>query len=80
MIRYSNATVLSEKGWLNKASFDVIDGRFETFYACDNTRSPSIPDRQVDLEGKYVLPGIIDIHLSGVLPQDPVCIFHLKMR
>ena len=62
MIRYSNATVLSEKGWLNKASFDVIDGRFETFYACDNTRSPSIPDRQVDLEGKYVLPGIIDIH------------------
>jgi len=62
MTRYSNATILSEKGWLNKASFDVIDGRIETLYACDDTLSPSIPDACVDLKGKYVLPGIIDIH------------------
>ena len=62
MTRYYNATVLSEKGWLNNASFDVIDGRFDAIHSCNDTLSASIPDTVVDLEGKYVLPGIIDIH------------------
>ena len=62
MTRYYNATILGEKGWLYEASFDVVDGQLDAIHSCTDTLSASTPDTVVDLKGKFVLPGIIDIH------------------
>ncbi|MEA1913916.1 MAG: alpha-D-ribose 1-methylphosphonate 5-triphosphate diphosphatase [Campylobacterota bacterium] len=56
MIKYINCNILSENGWIKNSSFCTENGKFKNIAKeckCDNI---------VDLQGQYVLPGIVDIH------------------
>lgn len=56
MIKYINCNILSENGWINNSSFCIEDGVFK------HINSDIKCNKVIDLNNKYILPGIIDIH------------------
>jgi alpha-D-ribose 1-methylphosphonate 5-triphosphate diphosphatase len=54
--KYINCNILTEDGWLKESTFTVENGKFK------NIGIDAKAEKVVDLQGQYVLPGIIDIH------------------
>lgn len=56
MLKYVNCNILLEDGWKNNSSFCIENSKFTNIdkeVNCENI---------IDLNGQYVLPGIVDIH------------------
>lgn len=58
---YTNGYVFSEQGFF-KGGFAVENGCFTRVFAGD--------EKGVDLQGAYVLPGLVDIHIHGAMGAD----------
>lgn len=56
MIKYINCNILSEEGWLRDSSFCIENSKFK------NIGKDIECEQIIDLNGQYVLPGIVDIH------------------
>lgn len=59
---YTNANVFQGKKGFIKGGFSVSCGRFLDVYEVSKSESR---DDMVDLEGMYVIPGLVDIHTHG---------------
>ena len=56
---FKNAYIFTEEGVFTHGSFRVEDGKFTEILT-------TVPDEEgVDLEGQYVIPGLIDVHNHG---------------
>jgi len=56
---FKNAYIFTEAGVFTHGSFRVEDGKFTEILT-------TVPDEEgVDLEGQYVIPGLIDVHNHG---------------
>ena len=56
---FKNAYIFTEAGVFTYGSFRVEDGKFTEVFT-------TVPDEEgVDLEGQYVIPGLIDVHNHG---------------
>ena len=56
---FKNAYIFTEAGVFTYGSFRVEDGKFTEVFT-------TVPDEEgVDLEGQYVIPGLIDVHSHG---------------
>lgn len=56
---YKNANVFTEDFQFHKGAFSVENGRFV------EVLSENVPEDGIDLEGAYVIPGLIDVHNHG---------------
>ena len=62
-MKFKNAMIFTEKGVFEKGSFAVEDGKFIHVLTADETDA-------LDLEGAYVIPGLIDVHTHGNSNED----------
>ncbi|MBE6962195.1 MAG: N-acetylglucosamine-6-phosphate deacetylase [Ruminococcaceae bacterium] len=61
---FKNAYIFTEAGTFRHGSFRVEDGRFAEILSC-------VPEEAgVDLEGQYVIPGLVDLHIHGAAGAD----------
>ena len=65
-----NAHVISPDVDLKKASIEIANGKIRSVCAGNADRKGF--DTVVDVKGRYVVPGFIDVHLHGVCGYD-VC-------
>jgi len=62
---YRNAEVFID-GQFRICDFEVLDGKFA---AIGNPYLPEHED-EVDLDGRYVIPGLVDVHTHGSMNAD----------
>lgn len=62
-MKFKNAMIFTEKGIFEKGGFEVEDGKFIHVLTADETDA-------LDLEGAYVIPGLIDVHTHGNSNED----------
>jgi len=62
-MKFKNAMIFTEKGVFEKGGFEVEDGKFIHVLTADETDA-------LDLEGAYVIPGLIDVHTHGNSNED----------
>ncbi len=62
-MKFKNAMIFTEKGVFEKGGFEVEDGKFTNILTVDE-------EGAMDLEGDYVIPGLIDIHTHGNSNED----------
>ena len=62
-MKFKNAMIFTEKGIFEKGGFEVEDGKFTHVLTADETDA-------LDLEGAYVIPGLIDVHTHGNSNED----------
>ncbi len=62
-MKFKNAMIFTEKGSFEMGSFEVQDGKFTNILTADENGA-------VDLEGAYVIPGLIDVHTHGNSNED----------
>ena len=62
MIQYNNATVFTGEEWLTGASVRVANGRIQEVTTMPVTTGETTV---IDLEGDYLIPGLIDLQLYG---------------
>lgn len=62
MIQYNNATVFTGDEWLTGASVRVANGRIQEI---TTTSTATEEATIIDLEGDYLIPGLIDLQLYG---------------
>ena len=56
---FRNANIFVKEGCFRHGAFRVTDGRFSEVLC------PDTGEQGVDLEGQYVIPGLIDVHSHG---------------
>ena len=62
-MKFKNAMIFTEKGIFEEGGFEVEDGKFIHVLTADETDA-------LDLEGAYVIPGLIDVHTHGNSNED----------
>ncbi len=62
-MKFKNAMIFTEKGIFEQGGFEVEEGEFVNVLTADE-------DGAVDLEGAYVIPGLIDVHTHGNSNED----------
>ena len=62
-MKFKSAMIFTEKGIFEKGGFEVEDGKFIHVLTADETDA-------LDLEGAYVIPGLIDVHTHGNSNED----------
>lgn len=69
-IIYSGSTFIDGTGGdpVERSAFSVVDGRIESVGSIDSIRAGN-DDREIDLDGKFVMPGMIDCHFHGVYEE-----------
>ena len=63
---YENGKIFID-GKFTDGGFEVEDGRFKRVFS--GSDSPK-PEEKVDLQGAYVIPGLVDIHIHGAAGED----------
>ena len=61
---YKNAMVFSPEHGFRSGGFSVENSRFQKIFTGD------VPEDGVDLQGAYVLPGLVDLHIHGAVGAD----------
>ena len=61
---YKNAYIYGTDFAFHHGTFEVVGDRFGAVFPTD------LPDDAIDLQGAYVIPGLIDIHTHGALGFD----------
>ncbi len=56
---FKNARIFTRNFTFEMGNFEVINGKFTAI------NSPVIPDEAIDLQGKTVIPGLIEVHSHG---------------
>ena len=67
-MRYTNALLFTEEYGFTKGSFTVEDGVFRSVET--GGLSEAVQAGDVNLGGKLVLPGLVDIHIHGAVGAD----------
>ena len=57
-MKYKNAMIYTENFRFENGGFEVEDGKFKSVLATDD-------ENAIDLQGAYVIPGLIDVHTHG---------------
>ena len=65
-----NAHVISPDVDLESATIEIADGRIRSVRAGASRPRAKAGDTTVDVRGKYVMPGFIDVHTHGALGYD----------
>ena len=66
MTYFLNATVFTGTEWITGASVQVDNGRIKEISTAQNLVDPTTSDSTViDLDGDYLIPGLIDLQLYG---------------
>ncbi|MCR5108367.1 MAG: N-acetylglucosamine-6-phosphate deacetylase [Lachnospiraceae bacterium] len=72
-MRYVNAFIYRgrEEGFLH-GGFEIRDGLFSSlfFYPENERKAPGDGNYCIDLEGAYIIPGLIDVHIHGSMGAD----------
>ena len=59
MMLFKNAHIFTEAGQFCHGSFRVEDGKFTEILSC-------VPQEEgIDLQGAWVIPGLVDVHNHG---------------
>ncbi|MBC3784096.1 N-acetylglucosamine-6-phosphate deacetylase [Spirosoma utsteinense] len=64
MTYFINATVFTGNDWLTGASVGIANGRIQTI-STTTTEGTDETDTVIDLNGDYLIPGLIDLQLYG---------------
>ena len=64
MIYFINATIFTGDNWLTGASVSIANGRIQEIITT-TTEGNNETDTVVDLDGDYLVPGLIDLQLYG---------------
>ena len=64
MTYFINATVFTGSDWLTGASVGIANGRIQTL-STTTTEGTDETDTVIDLNGDYLVPGLIDLQLYG---------------
>ena len=62
-MKYNNAMIYTEKFRFEKGGFEVQNGKFVNVLTADEADA-------IDLEGAFVIPGLIDVHTHGNSGED----------
>ena len=62
-MKFKNAMIYTERFCFERGGFEVVDGKFSNVLG-------EIGEDAVDLQGAYVIPGLIDVHSHGNMGQD----------
>ena len=86
-IRFHNGTLILADGLLANGTLDIDDGRISAVTPHADT-SRTTPAQQIDLQGGYLAPGFVDLHVHGGAGADfmdgtadafrMVCAAHLR--
>ncbi|MCE9562561.1 MAG: N-acetylglucosamine-6-phosphate deacetylase [Planctomycetes bacterium] len=60
-IRFHSGTIILEDRLLGQAHVDIVAGRI----AAIGANSAGAPEHRIDLEGGYLAPGFVDLHIHG---------------
>lgn len=62
---FTNANIFTKDYLFERGSLSVQDGIFESVLNCENKS-----DEIIDCNGKYIIPGLVDIHIHGAVGHD----------
>ena len=65
MTQFLNATVFTGDEWLTHASVRTENGRIQEVTSATPAISPTAADEFIDLDGDYLIPGLVDLQLYG---------------
>ena len=67
MNRFTNATVFTGSGWLANATVLASNGRIQEITTAESVGNDA--DTLIDLQGDYLIPGLVDLQLYGGYEQ-----------